>query len=151
VLGLILVILDASTGKEIKRVPMAMAQPVSSYSPTVLGRSSPALRTTTSPSSTSTRSICRPYSSRCLLSLFYAIPGVSRAVADAPPLLVHSMTMRMEAHNMLQKYKEIFYGGLFGFGTAVLDTFNGCSDVSFRDELVRVLFILLGLGLGWLL
>jgi hypothetical protein len=53
-------------------------------------------------------------------------------------MLVHSMAMRMEAHNMLQKYKEIFYGGLFGFGTAVLDTFNGCSDVSFRDELVKL-------------
>jgi hypothetical protein len=24
---------------------------------------------------------------------------------------------------MLQKYKEIFYGGLFGFGAALLDTF----------------------------
>ena len=68
---------------------------------------------------------------------------------------------RMEAHNMLQKYKEIFYGGLFGFGAAVLDTFMDAwmEGLSFRDELAqhgsmlfyRTLFILFGLALGWLL
>ncbi len=40
---------------------------------------------------------------------------------------------------MLEKYKEIFYRELFGFGTAVLDT---CMDarleaLGFRDELVQ--------------
>jgi hypothetical protein len=72
-----------------------------------------------------------------------------------------SMAARMEAHNMLQKYKEIFYGGLFGFGAAVLDTFMDAwmEGLSFRDELAqhgsmlfyRTLFILFGLALGWLL
>ena len=67
----------------------------------------------------------------------------------------------MAAHNMLQKYKEIFYGGLFGFGAAVLDTFMDAwmEGLSFRDELAqhgsmlfyRTLFILFGLALGWLL
>ena len=62
---------------------------------------------------------------------------------------------------MLQKYKEIFYGGLFGLGAAVLDTFMDArmEDLGFRDEMVqhrpmlfyRVLFILFGLALGWLL
>jgi hypothetical protein len=62
---------------------------------------------------------------------------------------------------MLQKYKEIFYGGLFGFGAAVLDTFMDArmEGLSFGDELVqhramlfyRTLFILFGLALGWLL
>jgi hypothetical protein len=67
----------------------------------------------------------------------------------------------MEAYSMLQKYKEIFYGGLFGFGAGVLDTFIDArmEGFSFRDELVqhspmlfyRALFILFGLALGWLL
>ena len=62
---------------------------------------------------------------------------------------------------MLQKYKEIFYGGLFGLGAAVLDTFMDArmEGLSFGDELVqhramlfyRTLFILFGLALGWLL
>jgi len=67
----------------------------------------------------------------------------------------------MEARNMLQKYKEIFYGGLFGFGAAVLDTFLDArmENLSLQDELVqhgpmlfyRALFILFGLAFGWLL
>ena len=62
---------------------------------------------------------------------------------------------------MLQKYKEIFYGGLFGFGAAVIDTAMDArmEGLSFRDELVqhppmllyRALFILFGVALGWLL
>ena len=46
------------------------------------------------------------------------------------------MATRMEAHNMLQTYKEIFYGGLFGFGAAVLDTFMDArmEGLSFRDK-----------------
>jgi hypothetical protein len=62
---------------------------------------------------------------------------------------------------MLEKYKEIFYGGLFGFGAAVLDTLMDAQmeGLSFGDELVqhrpmlfyRSLFILFGLALGWLL
>jgi hypothetical protein len=62
---------------------------------------------------------------------------------------------------MLQKYKEIFYGGLFGLGAAVLDTFMDAwmEGLSFGDELVqhrpmlfyRVVFVLFGLALGWLL
>jgi hypothetical protein len=62
---------------------------------------------------------------------------------------------------MLQKYKEIFYGGLFGFGAGVLDTFMDArmESLSFWDEMVhhrpmlfyRALFMLFGLALGWLL
>jgi hypothetical protein len=62
---------------------------------------------------------------------------------------------------MLQKYKEIFYGSLFGFGAGVIDTAMDArmEGLSFRDELVqhpamllyRALFILFGLALGWLL
>jgi hypothetical protein len=62
---------------------------------------------------------------------------------------------------MLQRYKEIVYGGLFGLGAAVLDTFMDArmESLSFGDELVqhrpmlfyRVVFILFGLALGWLL
>jgi hypothetical protein len=74
------------------------------------------------------------------------------------------MATRIEACNMLQKYKEIFYGGLFGFfgfGAAVLDTFMDArmEGLSFLDETVqhrpmlfyRAVFILFGLALGWLL
>lgn len=62
---------------------------------------------------------------------------------------------------MLQKYKEIFYGSLFGFGAGFIDTVMDArmEGLSFRDELVqhpamllyRALFILFGLALGWLL
>jgi hypothetical protein len=62
---------------------------------------------------------------------------------------------------MLEKYKEIFYGGLFGLGIAILDTFMDArmEGFSFRDEsvqhhpmlLYRVLFVFLGLALGGLL
>ena len=62
---------------------------------------------------------------------------------------------------MLEKYKEIFYGGLFGLGVAILDTFMDArmEGLSFRDEsvqhhpmlLYRILFVFLGLALGWLL
>jgi hypothetical protein len=72
-----------------------------------------------------------------------------------------SMATRMEARNMLQKYKEIFYGGFFGFGAAVLDTFMDArmENLSLQDELIqhgpmlfyRALFILFGLAFGWLL
>ena len=62
---------------------------------------------------------------------------------------------------MLQKYKEIFYGGLFGLGAGILDTVMDAQTegLSFGDEIVqhrpmlfyRTLFILFGLALGWLL
>ena len=62
---------------------------------------------------------------------------------------------------MLEKYKEIFYGGIFGFGVSVIDTFMDArmEGLSFLDEMVqhrsmmiyRTLFILFGLALGWLL
>jgi hypothetical protein len=49
-----------------------------------------------------------------------------RAVAGVASVLA-TLWLR-EWRLMLQKYKEIFYGGLFGLGEAVLDTFNGRSD-----------------------
>jgi hypothetical protein len=62
---------------------------------------------------------------------------------------------------MLQRYKEIFYGGIFGFGVSAIDTFMDArmEGLSFLDEMVqhrsmliyRTLFILFGLALGWLL
>ena len=62
---------------------------------------------------------------------------------------------------MLQKYKEIFYGGLFGFGAGSLDTVLDArmEGLTFGDEIVqhhpmlfyRTLFIFFGLALGWLL
>jgi hypothetical protein len=62
---------------------------------------------------------------------------------------------------MFHKYKEIFYGLLFGLGAAVLDTFMdaGIEQQSFLFELVqyrtmvfyRFMFVLFGLALGWLL
>ena len=62
---------------------------------------------------------------------------------------------------MLQKYKEIFYGGLFGFGAGILDTVMDArmEGLSFGDEMVqhrpmlfyRTLFVFFGLALGWLL
>jgi len=62
---------------------------------------------------------------------------------------------------MLQKYKEIFYGGIFGFGVSVIDTVLDArmEGLSFLDEMVqhrsmmiyRTVFIMFGLLLGWLL
>ena len=62
---------------------------------------------------------------------------------------------------MLQKYKEIFYGGIFGFGVSVIDTVMDArmEGLSFLDEMVqhrsmmiyRTVFIMFGLVLGWLL
>ena len=62
---------------------------------------------------------------------------------------------------MLQKYKEIFYGGIFGFGVSVIDTVMDAriEGLSFLDEMVqhrsmmiyRTVFIMSGLVLGWLL
>ena len=62
---------------------------------------------------------------------------------------------------MLQKYKEIFYGGIFGFGVSVIDTVMDArmEGLSFLDEMVqhrsmmiyRTVFIMFGLLLGWLL
>lgn len=63
---------------------------------------------------------------------------------------------------MLQKYKEVFYGLLFGLGAGIIDAdmHARMEHGSFWTELVepqpamifyRVLFILFGLALGWLL
>ncbi len=62
---------------------------------------------------------------------------------------------------MLHKYKEIFFGLAFGIGAFLLDTnMDAAADGnSFLQEVIvhpgmllyRALFILLGLGLGWLL
>lgn len=63
---------------------------------------------------------------------------------------------------MAQKYKEIFYGLLFGLGAATIDTVMHArmADHSFLDEVIRpqpamlfyrVLFLLFGLALGWML
>jgi len=62
---------------------------------------------------------------------------------------------------MLQKYKEMLYGGIFGFGVSIIDTVMDAriEGLSFLDEMVqhrsmmiyRSVFILLGLALGWLL
>ena len=63
---------------------------------------------------------------------------------------------------MFQKYKEIVYGLLFGVGAAVIDTVMHAqmTDRSFWVESVRpqpemifyrVLFLVFGLVLGWLL
>jgi H+/Cl- antiporter ClcA len=62
---------------------------------------------------------------------------------------------------MLQKYKEILFGLAFGIGAVVLDTgMDALADGnSLADEvaehphmmLYRVVFIVLGLALGWLL
>jgi predicted histidine transporter YuiF (NhaC family) len=61
---------------------------------------------------------------------------------------------------MLQKYREIFYGVIFGFGAACLDTFIDAQieGNSFWDEvtqhssrmLYRAIFLLFGLVIGWL-
>ena len=63
---------------------------------------------------------------------------------------------------MLQRYKEIVYGLLFGLGASVIDVFMHASmaQQGFWVELIRpqpvmvayrVLFIAFGLALGWLL
>ena len=63
---------------------------------------------------------------------------------------------------MFQKYKEIVYGLLFGVGAAVIDTVMHAqmTDRSFWAESMRpqpamifyrVLFLVFGLALGWLL
>lgn len=62
---------------------------------------------------------------------------------------------------MLQKYKEIFYGLVFGLGAAVIDSVIDAhaESLSLWDELVqhpgmllyRALFVAFGLALGWLL
>jgi hypothetical protein len=63
---------------------------------------------------------------------------------------------------MLQRYKEIFYGLLFGLGTSVIDVFmhasmeqQGFWTELFRPQLAmvayRASFIAFGLALGWLL
>lgn len=63
---------------------------------------------------------------------------------------------------MLQKYKEIFYGILFGLGACTIDTIMHArmENTSFWIEMLqpqpamifyRVLFILFGVALGWLL
>ena len=63
---------------------------------------------------------------------------------------------------MLQRYKELFYGVLFGLGAAMIDVFMHASteQQSFGAELFRsgraiaayrALFIIFGITLGWLL
>lgn len=59
---------------------------------------------------------------------------------------------------MLKRHREIFYGLLFGVGAALLDTLIDAiaQDKAFWDVptgmiLYRLLFILFGLVLGWLL
>jgi hypothetical protein len=63
---------------------------------------------------------------------------------------------------MLQKYKEIFYGILFGLGACTIDTVMHArmENTSFWIEMLqpqpamifyRALFILFGVALGWLL
>ena len=59
---------------------------------------------------------------------------------------------------MLRRHREIFYGLLFGFGAAAIDTFidsrtQGKSfwDVSLGMTLYRSCFVIFGFVLGWLL
>jgi hypothetical protein len=62
---------------------------------------------------------------------------------------------------MVQKYKEIFYGMLFGVGAAIIDSIMDAraEGLGLWDELIqhpgmllyRILFVLLGLVFGWLL
>ena len=59
---------------------------------------------------------------------------------------------------MLRRHREIFYGLLFGFGAAVIDTFidSKTQDKSFWDfslgmTLYRFFFVIFGFVLGWLL
>jgi hypothetical protein len=59
---------------------------------------------------------------------------------------------------VLRHHREIFYGLLFGFGAAVIDTFidSKTQDKSFWDvsvgmTLYRFCFVIFGFVLGWLL
>jgi len=59
---------------------------------------------------------------------------------------------------VLRRYREIFYGLLFGFGAAFIDMFidsrtQGKSfwDVSLGMTLYRLCFVIFGVVLGWLL
>ena len=59
---------------------------------------------------------------------------------------------------MLRRYKEIFYGLIFGLGAACIDTLVDAStqhrafwDFGTGMLLYRALFVLFGLLLGWLL
>jgi len=59
---------------------------------------------------------------------------------------------------VLRRHREIFYGLLFGFGAAVIDTFidSKTQDKSFWDvsigmTLYRFCFVIFGFVLGWLL
>ena len=59
---------------------------------------------------------------------------------------------------MLRRYKEIFYGLIFGLGAACIDTFVDASmqhkafwDFDLGMLLYRAVFVLFGFILGWLL
>lgn len=59
---------------------------------------------------------------------------------------------------MLRRYKEIFYGLIFGLGAACIDTFVDAStqhrafwDFGLGMLLYRALFVFFGFTLGWLL
>jgi hypothetical protein len=62
---------------------------------------------------------------------------------------------------MFQKYKEIFYGILFGLGATIIDSIMDAREAGLGlwDELIqhpgmllyRTLFVIFGLVLGWLL
>ena len=59
---------------------------------------------------------------------------------------------------MLRRHREIFYGLLFGFGAAVIDTFIDSKtqgmpfwDFSVGMTLYRFCFVIFGLVMGWLL
>jgi hypothetical protein len=62
---------------------------------------------------------------------------------------------------MFEKYKEVFYGILFGLGAAIIDSVMDAREAGLGlwDELnqhpgmlfYRTLFILFGVALGWLL
>ena len=62
---------------------------------------------------------------------------------------------------MFRRYKEIFYGLVFGFGAAIIDTLMDARQegLSFAGEMAqhpvmifyRICFVLFGLLLGWLL
>jgi hypothetical protein len=59
---------------------------------------------------------------------------------------------------VLRRHREIFYGLLFGFGAAVIDTFIDSKtqgmpfwDFSVGMTLYRFCFVIFGLVMGWLL
>ena len=54
---------------------------------------------------------------------------------------------------MLRRYKEIFYGLIFGVGAVCISTFVDGNDQHSRPEMLlhRAVFVLFGLTLGWLL